>query len=938
MEAVQEVMPPAQIHGERSLCPLVVRITPMPHFVADWQVAQHLRPFGDVTSVRFQRTGDGTALVRFQTSSGAEMALRAQSVGIFGHRCYVQPCWCEARFHLWQGYCSADDPPRQMNDGMGNITPGMASLQHDAGTEQQQYAPAGMGGGEMHYGLAAGMANAMGGPMGDTSLAAGMANEMRWMDGGSGTILNVAGDWKCERCNNLNYAYRTRCNRCHAAPAHNVLSRQVPPTRCPLTVMVSPSDRAKKGLQATDEAVAVAMCRFGDVVKLSAFAPRQSGAGSCKFVRFRDAGAATAALESSEVMLIDPRGQPEAACIRPAYQRFSGKIGAQSGGMQTSVAAGFGGGGGGGGGFGMMPGGTHDATGGGLGAIMSSHGQPPLGGLRGHGMHQPTFSGGQEATMVSPMIALPHHAHMPPLPGYGVGGAGAPYVGLPGALMPMEGAPIGSGAVMGGGPLQPQMHVFMDTLGLPMPHMPPGTTMQPLHAPPPEATWQMHAAPHVPLHMGTHAYAPEGAEIYNNGQGLLPRHPMAPHMPSGPNEQKQAAAPLHATDGGFSGGLLNGGGSGAPNGFGSQKVPSRRANSRGCGQASGQASGRPGSRAGGHNGGATNTEQTEVVLPPSLGALESITTGATNEDLPHASHGGSPVGSPVVKSPVKPSVGSPAVVNSPENSPVVNPTAAEFGRAAVVPTDEARGEAKVELKSQLKSQFAAGLGAGAVASAQVLTQHALMAMHAWPARVSQGVTEVPAIASVDGSGGSQNRQGGSDMESVCPPPTHPSAHEGQPAGPAANSAATSAVTSTARSITFLLVSEGSRAPPCIRRLANATSLDYVLAELRTAMNLPTAAPLVYLAPEFDEWVAIDDLSALPEKCRVRAMVMGAMAAVELADEAPSAFTAECTAEVPPAGGRSTQTRQTKARQTARLGAARSSEPEQPEAPPLKSIE
>jgi hypothetical protein len=271
---------------------------------------------------------------------------------------------------------------------------------------------------------------------------------------------------------------------------------------------------------------------------------------------------------------------------------------------------------------------------------------------------------------------------------------------------------------------------------------------------------------------------------------------------------------------------------------------------------------------------------------------------------------------------------------------VVNPTAAEFGLAAVVPTDEARGEAKVELKSQLKSQFAAGLGAGAVASAQVLTQHALMAMHAWPARVSQGVTEVPAIASVDGSGGSQNRQGGSDMESVCPPPTHPSAHEGQPAGAAANSAATSAVTSTARSITFLLVSEGSRAPPCIRRLANATSLDYVLAELRTAMNLPTAAPLVYLAPEFDEWVAIDDLSALPEKCRVRAMVLGAMAAVELADEAPSAFTAECTAEVPPAGGRSTQTRQTKARQTARLGAARSSEPEQPEAPPPppKSIE
>ena len=920
----QEAMPPGHSHGERSLCPLVVRITPMPHFAADWQVAQHLRPFGDVTSVRFQRTGDGTAFVRFQTSNGAEMALRAQSVGIFGHRCYVQPWWCEARFHLWPGYCSADDPPRQMNDGMGN---GMVSLQSDAGTEQQQYAAAGMVSGEMHYGLAAGMANAMGGPMSDTSLAAGMANEMRWMDGGSGTILNVAGDWKCERCNNLNYAYRTRCNRCHAAPAQTVLSRQVPPTRCPLTVMVSPSDRTKKGLQATDEAVAVAMCRFGDVVKLSAFAPRQSGAGSCKFVRFRDAGAATAALQSGEVMLIDPRGQPEAACIRPAYQRFSGKLGAHSGGMQTSVAAGFGfgGGGGGGGGFGMMPGGTHDATGDGLGAIMSSHGQPPLGGLRGHGMHQPfhqptgTFPGGAEAAMVSPMIALPHHPHMPPLPGYGAGGAGGgAYVGLPGALMPMEGAPIGTGAVMGGGPLQPQMHVFMDAGGLSMPHMPPGTAMQPLHAPPPEATWQMHAAPHMPLHMGTHAYAPEGAEMYTIGHGLLPMHPMVPRMP--PYEQQQAAAPLHATDGGFSGGLFNGGGSGAPQGFGSLKVPSRRANSRGCGQASGQASGRPKQESQaatgglpGFSGGATNTDLlSEVILPPSLGALESTTTGATNDDLPQAGHGGSPVGSPVVKSPLKPSVGSPAVINAPNNSPV-KPTA-EFGLALAVPKDEARGQAKVELKSQ----FLAGLGAGAVAGAQVLTQHA------WPARMCQGVnalvTEVPALASVDGSGGSKNGQGGSGTESVCPPPPRPSAQEvqkEQPAGPAIDS-----TSSAARSITFLLVSEGSRAPPRMRRLTNATSLDHVLAELRTALDLPTTAPLVYLAPEFDEWVAIDDLSALPEKCRVRAMTIGAMAAVELADEAPSAFTAECTAEVPPAGGRSTHARHSAPDAGAPDGAAR----------------
>jgi len=41
--------------------------------------------------------------------------------------------------------------------------------------------------------------------------------------------------------------------------------------------------------------------------------------------------------------------------------------------------------------------------------------------------------------------------------------------------------------------------------------------------------------------------------------------------------------------------------------------------------------------------------------------------------------------------------------------------------------------------------------------------------------------------------------------------------------------------------------------------------------LRDALGLAAHAPLVYLAPEFDEWVVMDELASLPDKCRVRAV-------------------------------------------------------------------
>lgn len=57
--------PMSQPPGEWSPDPLSVRLEPMPFFVADWQVAQALRQCGEVTSVRFQRNGEGAAIARF---------------------------------------------------------------------------------------------------------------------------------------------------------------------------------------------------------------------------------------------------------------------------------------------------------------------------------------------------------------------------------------------------------------------------------------------------------------------------------------------------------------------------------------------------------------------------------------------------------------------------------------------------------------------------------------------------------------------------------------------------------------------------------------------------------------------------------------------------------------------------------------------------------
>ena len=223
---VQPPMPMAPMNnGGWSPCPLTVRLEPMPFFVADWQVANALRHCGECASVRFQRSGDGAAIVRFQHPSSVETALRMGEVALThapsgASRAYVMQVWCEC--HTRRG----------APDGMvGQMYP---HSNHTAALGGAGVEPSAVG----------------------------------------GAIIDAAGDWKCERCNNLNFAHRTRCNRCHAAlqlsPAG--MAMRPPPTRCPYTVMISPADRTKGGLQASDNDVVQTMRGFGEVTRRAACA------------------------------------------------------------------------------------------------------------------------------------------------------------------------------------------------------------------------------------------------------------------------------------------------------------------------------------------------------------------------------------------------------------------------------------------------------------------------------------------------------------------------------------------------------------------------------------------------------------------------------------------------------------------------------------------
>jgi hypothetical protein len=78
-----------------------------------------------------------------------------------------------------------------------------------------------------------------------------------------------------------------------------------------------------------------------------------------------------------------------------------------------------------------------------------------------------------------------------------------------------------------------------------------------------------------------------------------------------------------------------------------------------------------------------------------------------------------------------------------------------------------------------------------------------------------------------------------------------------------------------RTITFL-VHTGAPAdeskPLRIRRIldrSGAGSSHLVLSELRASLGLPEGAAFTYLAPEFDEWVSVEEGVSLPDKCRIR---------------------------------------------------------------------
>ena len=77
-----------------------------------------------------------------------------------------------------------------------------------------------------------------------------------------------------------------------------------------------------------------------------------------------------------------------------------------------------------------------------------------------------------------------------------------------------------------------------------------------------------------------------------------------------------------------------------------------------------------------------------------------------------------------------------------------------------------------------------------------------------------------------------------------------------------------------RDIVFLVSAlADERQPPRIRRLTNVCSVDDAIRELARSLQLPAGTQFVYLAPEFNEWVAMEasmeELASLPAKCRVR---------------------------------------------------------------------
>jgi len=88
-------------------------------------------------------------------------------------------------------------------------------------------------------------------------------------------------------------------------------------------------------------------------------------------------------------------------------------------------------------------------------------------------------------------------------------------------------------------------------------------------------------------------------------------------------------------------------------------------------------------------------------------------------------------------------------------------------------------------------------------------------------------------------------------------------------------------------ITFLIsTSETDRQPPRIRKITDLSGgVIAVTKELCKTLQLPPTATFVYLSPEFDEWVAMEDVHSLPPKCRVRPVVNKATGAEGVTSDA-----------------------------------------------------
>jgi uncharacterized OB-fold protein len=253
-----------------------------------------------------------------------------------------------------------------------------------------------------------------------------MPPQPNYFAGGGNGPGSTTGDWKCNNCGNINFAFREKCNRCNTPrPGAKLFGPMAQNERriCPFTVMLM-----RVPSHATELQVADALLTFGELAPGGIKFHRQGakfkqrrvrmppdGLALHAFCRFLRPASASASLQRGEVLIL---GQP--VQINPAFMR--GAMSTELDGMGVPpMMGGYPGAMGSAGALGAPPGfpGMGGAPGGGMGGGPTS----------AMGMGGPAMAGGMAGNMSRP--------GMPPLPPYPQPGGQPPIPsGPPNPAMP----------------------------------------------------------------------------------------------------------------------------------------------------------------------------------------------------------------------------------------------------------------------------------------------------------------------------------------------------------------------------------------------------------------------------------------------------------------------------------------------------------------------